>query len=265
MVCQRTGLLAGDGWEPLPGTGLSFPWLVGCDPQHNQQEPTIIEDRRFSPAVHKLEGSELYYQRGARSWKEGGVWGYRGPVGEHGLGSGEREGLVGSGLPGGGEEWKCRDHQRQLWPVIWSHPTSTSHLVLVLWELAFELMAKTKANCDLVRGRGIASQQSCDTCPNLSPKWTVKFPSTSAPWWHSSREKGQGDCGEDVVRPSAPWAEVGEGVIGVDRPQEAAQHQAGRLRHGQDHRHWWETIFNVKSLFRRQRRKSMWEISPSKE
>ena len=142
-------------------------WLLVT---RNQQEPAIIEDRRFSQ-VHKLKGSELYYQRGARSWKEGVCEATEDRLGstawDLGSGRASRQRAAGG--------WGRVKVPRPPTSAVASHlvPSNlhqSSGPPALGTYLLHSFMARTKANSDLVRGRGIASQQSCDTCPNLSPK-----------------------------------------------------------------------------------------------
>ena len=141
-------------------------WLVVT---HNQQEPAIIEDRRFSQ-VHKLEGSELS--------KGCSVVERRGCVRLQRTGWGAQPGIWGAG--GASRQRAAGGRGRVKVPrpptsavashLVPSNLHQSSGLFALGTYLLHSFMARTKANSDLVRGRGIASQQSCDTCPNLSPK-----------------------------------------------------------------------------------------------
>ena len=170
MVCQETGLPAGDGWEPLPGTGLSFPWLVACDPQparaNNYRGPKI-----FTSA--QTEGIRVTLSKGCLLAR-----GKKGCVRLQRTGWGARPGIWGAG--GASRQRAAGGRGRVKVP---RPPTSAvaSHLVPSNLHqssgppalgtcLLHSFMAGTEANSDLVRERGITSQQSCDTCPNLSPK-----------------------------------------------------------------------------------------------
>ena len=124
MVCQETGLLAGDGWEPLPGTWLSFPWLVDCDPQparaNNYRGPKI-----FTSA--QTEGIRVILSKGCSLVER------RGCVRLQRTGWGARPGIWGAG--GASRQRAAGGRGRVKVP---RPPTSAvaSHLVPVLWELA---------------------------------------------------------------------------------------------------------------------------------